>query len=309
MKKLSQLFSESFQTNGIGNAFDQQGVTNHYTPIMNIIQGCRNIFGPKYSVIFEPGDDGVSIKLSSSFFIDEKAVNATLFTPIDRYTTLDSFIRLQGLTKRTIVQSGQLMVVYYSPEDIATAQNPVDMEAAKSPVLPDESDVDPTTEELENIAKVIAESETESETNFSELFNDEDKNLSAAMFAEKLKNIVSLPENYYIKATRDSDGNKSIALRKKITLRKAFGKEIEVVKSLMNIYSDDNIWVGAFQEVCNTSEEDKKLIENILNYIKAEKTDDECVYTLHKKVEEPNNSDEPKNEEDNKNKDEYEEEN
>ena len=95
-------------------------------------------------------------------------------------------------------------------------------------------------------------------------------------------------ENYYVKATKDANDNKCVAIRKKYEFRKPFGEKIEKVKSIINIYSPDNIWVSGYQDCITLSDTDSKIIEKVLNLINAQKTDDNCKFTLIvKQAEEP----------------------
>ena len=272
MKKLSELFLESFDSNP-GNSLDCLGVTNHYTPINNIIVAIRNLICCRLGIIAEPGEDGVSIKLHSSKFTDEESINALLYNKIDRFTSLDSYIRMQGLTKRTIVDLGAYKVVYYSPEDIKQAENPEVMAQ-----VPD-TDIEPTTEGLKNIKTILEEQEDKS-VNWVELFNNEDKTVAAALFQDKIKDKIELPINYYVKATKDANNNVCVAIRKKYDFRKPFGETIEKIKSIINIYSPDNIWVPGYQDCIILSEIDKEIIENVLAIINAKETDDKCKFTL-----------------------------
>lgn len=272
MKKLSELYLESFDSNP-GNSLDCLGVTNHYTPINNIIVAIRNLICCRLGVIAEPGEDGVSIKLHSSKFTDEESINALLYDKLDRFTSLDSYIRMQGLTKRTIVDLGAYKVVYYSPEDIKQAENPEIM--AQVPDV----DIEPTTECLKNIKAILEEQEDKS-VNWVEIFDNEDKTVAAALFQDKIKDKIELPINYYVKATKDANNNVCVAIRKKYDFRKPFGETIEKIKSIINIYSPDNIWVPGYQDCIILSEIDKEIIENVLAIINAKETDDKCKFTL-----------------------------
>lgn len=281
MKKLSELYLESFDSNP-GNSLDCLGVSNHYTPINNILIAIRNLICCRLGIIAEPGEDGVSIKLHSSKFTDEESINAMLYDKIDRFTSLDSYIRMQGLTKRTIVDLGSYKVVYYSPEDIKQAENPEVMAQ-----LPD-VDIEPTTECLETIKTILEEQQDNDKVDWIDILGNEDKNVAAALFYDKIKNKIDLPENYYIKATKDANDNKCVAIRKKYEFRKPFGDKIEKVKSIINIYSPDNIWVSGYQDCITLSDTDSKIIEKVLNLINAQKTDDNCKFTLIvKQTEEP----------------------
>ena len=281
MKKLSELYLESFDSNP-GNSLDCLGVSNHYTPINNILIAIRNLICCRLGIIAEPGEDEVSIKLHSSKFTDEESINAMLYDKIDRFTSLDSYIRMQGLTKRTIVDLGSYKVVYYSPEDIKQAENPEVM--AQVPDV----DIEPTTECLETIKTILEEQQDNDKVDWIDTLGNEDKNVAAALFYDKIKNKIDLPENYYVKATKDANDNKCVAIRKKYEFRKPFGEKIEKVKSIINIYSPDNIWVSGYQDCITLSDIDSKIIEKVLNLINAQKTDDNCKFTLIvKQTEEP----------------------
>lgn len=285
MKKLSELYLESFDSNP-GNSLDCLGVSNHYTPINNILIAIRNLICCRLGIIAEPGEDEVSIKLHSSKFTDEESINAILYDKIDRFTSLDSYIRMQGLTKRTIVDLGSYKVVYYSPEDIKQAENPEVM--AQVPDV----DIEPTTECLETIKTILEEQQDNDKVDWIEILGDEDKNVAAALFFDKIKNKVDLPENYYVKATKDANDNKCVAIRKKYEFRKPFDEKIEKVKSIINIYSPENIWVSGYQDCITLSDVDSRIIEKVLNLINAQKTDDKCKFTLVvKQDEEPKDKD------------------
>lgn len=289
MKKLSELYLESFDSNP-GNSLDCLGVSNHYTPINNILIAIRNLICCRLGVIAEPGEDGVSIKLHSSRFIDEESINSVLFDRIDRFTSLDSYIRMQGLTKRTIVDLGAYKVVYYSPEDIKQAENPEAMAQVT------DVDIEPTAECLKTIKTILEEQQSEDTNedtsedtiNWNDILGNEDKNVAAALFYDKIKNKIDLPENYYVKATKDANDNKCVAIRKKYEFRKPFGEKIEKIKSIINIYSPENIWVSGYQDCITLSEIDSSIIEKVLEIINAQKTDDNCTFTLIvKQAEEP----------------------
>ena len=229
MKRLSELYLESFDSNP-GNTLNCLGVSNHYTPINNILIAIRNLICYRLGIIAEPGEDEVSIKLHSSRFTDDESIKAMLYDKIDRFTSLDSYIKSQGLTKRTIVDLGAYKVVYYSPEDIKQAENPEVM--AQVPDV----DMEPTTECLENI-KTILEEQDSDKVDWIDILSNEDKNVAAALFYDKIKNKIDLPENYYyVKATKDANGNTCVAIRKKYEFRKPFDENIEKVKSIINIY-------------------------------------------------------------------------
>ena len=76
MKKLSRIFNESVQP---GNQLNKTGVTNHYTPIQNILTNIKNLFCLLLGVVAEVGEDNVSIKLSSSQFVSKQKTEELLF--------------------------------------------------------------------------------------------------------------------------------------------------------------------------------------------------------------------------------------
>ena len=69
-------------------------------------------------------------------------------------------------------------------------------------------------------------------------------------------------------------------------------EKTEKIKSIINIYSPDNIWVSGYQDCITLSDTDSNIIERVLNLINAQKTDDNCKFTLIvKQTEEPNDKD------------------
>ena len=125
MKRYTQLVKES-ATSADVNPGNGLGVTNHYTPIENILTDIRNLYCCKMGIVAAPGEDGVSIKLHSTKFVNKNAISNSLYdmTIVDNCTSLDAYIKMKGLTKVTLVNLGMYYVVYYSPEDIATAAIP-----------------------------------------------------------------------------------------------------------------------------------------------------------------------------------------
>ena len=153
-------------------------------------------------------------------------------------------------------------------------------------------DIEPTTECLETIKTILEEQQDNDKVDWIEILGDEDKNVAAALFFDKIKNKVDLPENYYVKATKDANDNKCVAIRKKYEFRKPFDEKIEKVKSIINIYSPENIWVSGYQDCITLSDVDSRIIEKVLNLINAQKTDDKCKFTLVvKQDEEPKDKD------------------
>ena len=121
IKTLSQLV-ECYDCNPGNNV--NRGVTNHLTPLNNIITNVRNFFGSTMGVIVEPGEDGVSLKLHSSKFVCPKEVSKVIDQPYLGNTSLHSYICQQGLCNMKLINLGSYYIVYFGPNDIRTAENP-----------------------------------------------------------------------------------------------------------------------------------------------------------------------------------------
>ena len=156
---------------------------------------------------------------------------------------------------------------------------------------------DEDDEELEDLTK----------KELSKLIDEKDKVKAAKQFMQIVSQQMELPREYYFAGVKDKDGKESIALRWRYTKRRPHKKTAEVTRSLINIYGNDKdgVWVGDFDEKSyfQLPEEVKKLIENILELLGAEKTNDKCVYSLDAKKEDKKEEDkkeENKKEEDKK---------
>ena len=319
MKTLS-VFMENFESNP-GNKL---GVTNHLTPIGNIITNVRNFFGPLLGVVIEPAEDGVSLKVHSSRFVSPEEVNKLLTDNIYGSTNLKSYIASQGLSGCKVINLGQYFVVYFYPTDIKTVELPKD---AKTPEIKGDipTEVKPCkgipvckacvcTEMLKygiqeaEIDALLSESivqmddeelEDKTREQLIKFIEGTDKVKCAAKLTELLSDDLELPEDYYFKGVKDSDGNESIALRYRFTKRRPFGKSVELSRSLLNIYNtgDEAVWVEAFDNREGNSEEMNTIIETVLKLIGAKPTDDPCVYAIKKDdVPEPKDDEEKKDE-------------
>ena len=302
MKKLTSIINksstikESFASKAmvpaepLAEPLSTVGVTNHYTPIQNIITNVRNLFAPYFGLVVEPGEDGVSIKIHNSGFISQQAVNDILYKKVDRFTSVADYICQQGLCAIKLVNVGKFYVVYFCPTDIKTAEDPNVMNSD----LPAEIEVAPCREQLEyNIEEAELSSlyesawdeemEDKTKDELLDILNQDDKIKAANAFNDKLGHVITLPEGVYVKAVKDEAGNESIAIRKKYTKRRPFGQSSEVVKSLINIYhsGNDGIWVDPFDNKDSLDEETCNLINSILSWLGAEETGDPCVWKLN----------------------------
>lgn len=269
--------NENFEINP-GNGL-KCGVTNHLTPVANIITNIRNIFAPIMQIIVEPGEDGVSMKLHSSKFTSIEEINKVLDTPY-MGSSLRNYIFQQGLDSIKLVNLGMYYVVYCYPSDTVT-KNPSCANAVCTEMLQiniDECELETLTESS------IDDEELEDKTKqqLIKFIDGTDKVKCAAKLAELLADDLELPADYYFKGVKDTDGNESIALRYKFTKRRPFGKEVQLSKSLLNIYKsgDEAVWVEAFLTRDKNSEEMNNIVETVLKLIGATATDDPCVWAI-----------------------------
>ena len=310
MKTFSKL-NESAKTTDTqpGNDLANKGITNHYTPIENILTNVKNLFALKLGVVAAIGEDNVSLKLHSSKFVDDQSINSVLFEPVDRFTNLYSYITSQGLNKMTKVDLGQYTVLYFSPTDVKTAQDPQKMVNVPTTVV--------ATESFENeIVNMIKEDDSEEEMKdvtlekFLELIELKDKVKAAKQLELLVSQQIELPREFYFAAIKFKTGEEAIALRWKYTKKLPTGQSTESVRSIMHIFGkgDKAIWVQDYakESIVQLPDEVKKLIDNILEMIDAEKTDDPAIFKLtgeRKEREDQKDKDKDENDENNDNKD------
>ena len=300
MKKFSNFF-ESITSGNVnpGNSYQATGVTNHYTPIENILTNINNLFCARLSIAAMKGEDNVSIKLSSSKFTSERAIDELLYMPLynDAFSSssLYAYIVAQGLPKISKINlGGGYWIVYFSPDDIKTAKVP----SSGTVVMPTEALESFNSEfEYSNIIKEDdSEEEMKSETveKVLALLDGPDKVKAAKQLELLVSNEISLPREFYFSAVKFKSGEEAIALRWKFTKKMPFGKAegdgeykettVENTRSIMHIFGkgEKAIWVQDFDEdsIVELPEEVKKLIENILNLLEADETDNKAVYSL-----------------------------
>ena len=246
------------------------------------------------------GEDNVSIKLSSSKFTSERAIDELLYMPLynDAFSSssLYAYIVAQGLPKISKINlGGGYWIVYFSPDDIKTAKIPNQSNIA---VMPTEALESFNSEfEYSNIIKEDdSEEEMKSETveKVLALLDGPDKVKAAKQLELLVSNEISLPREFYFSAVKFKSGEEAIALRWKFTKKMPFGKAegdgeykettVENTRSIMHIFGkgEKAIWVQDFDEdsIVELPEEVKKLIENILNLLEADETDNKAVYSL-----------------------------
>ena len=300
MKKFSNL-NEACVTSDVnpGNSL-AIGVSNHYTPVQNIVTNIKNLFSMIIPIVASVAEDGVSVKLNSSKFVSKSEVSKLLNQPIYQSQSLKTFISQQGLDLIKMINVGQYWVVYFCPSDIKQAMPGLEANPSSMPVK------EQFLEEVE-MDSFLSESEDDEELKdltkqkLSEIIQMKDKVKAAKQFELLVSSEMELPREYYFAGVKDKQGNESIALRWKYTIKRPKKMTSEVTRSLINIYGieKDGVWVADFDEdsFFKLPDEVKKLVENILDFIGASKTDDPCVWSLEEKEEEPKKEEEKKEEE------------
>ena len=115
MKTLSMI-KESFDSQPLGN---KVGVTNHLTPVDNIVTNVRNFFSSQLSMVVTKAEDNFSLKCTSSLWHSEEDVRNAIYANVwnDR-TSLFSYVSMQGLSCIKIVPVGEEYFLYFCPSDI-----------------------------------------------------------------------------------------------------------------------------------------------------------------------------------------------
>lgn len=297
------------------------GVTNHLTPVKNIISNINNLFASQLSIVAFPGADNVSLIVKSSFFYDEETTRSQIYQKVwnDR-TSLFDYVSQQGLPVVKIFQLGTEWICMFCPSDMPQFGYGPDSSIEKCPasikcemkeqipfgeveynsfVYEDGEDGDnDNMNGLKNYGFGDQEIESIQKKDLRTILGSKDKVKAAKAFAAILSKNMRMPENYYIKAVRDEDGNESVALRYRYEKRKPFGKTAMLTKTLVNIYGLDNngIWVDGADDPNGLPEEMKGVIDDMLGFIGVKRTGDACCFTIS---ENPDDGDDLKSDPDN----------
>lgn len=297
MKKFTNVF-ETCVTADVnpGNQLSDTGVTNHYTPIENIVTNVKNLYATHLGIVASVAEDGVSVKLQSSKFVNKEAINSVLSerfnnSVYNKDMSLYTYILSQGLDSIKMVPIGQYYIVYFSPSDITTAEPGVE------PIGNSTS----ACEELENSNISVQEVEMQSLTIFNEdddqeledenkkqllaILDNKDKVKAAKQLEALIFKAMNLPREYYFAGVKDKDGEESIALRWKYIKKRPHNKTSEQTRSLINIFGtgDEAIWIGDFDKdaMFKLPKEVITLINNLLEMLDAEKTNNPSVYAIN----------------------------
>ncbi len=305
MRKFTQIF-ENYTEKNPGNDMLKTSITNHYTPVQNILTNINNLFCSRLSIVASVSEDGLGIKLTSSKFTSPKAIDdllyARLYSDVNyQQSCLQSYITSQGLDKVTKINLGGYYIVYFGPKDIKTVEDPNNMASdcnlctCPCPCEASESILDEF--EMNTIIKEDeAEEEMKSQTveKVLELLDGPDKVKAAKQLELLVANEIQLPREFYFAAIKFKSGEEAIALRWKYTKKMPFGKAegdgkykeitIENTRSIMHIFGkgDQAIWVQDYdkESLVQLPDEVKKLIDNILELLEAGKTDNPAVFKL-----------------------------
>ena len=202
----------------------------------------------------------------------------------DGHTYLYTYIINQGLRGLKILDLGSTCIAYFFPNDLA--EDPCSNDACCGCREMKESRIIEcelaTIEESSVNEDQEVELEDRTKEELAEIINNNNKVKGAADFVNKMANVITLPENMYIKATKDIDGHESISLRYKTVKRRPFGGKMDSVTSLMNIYCTgaNAVWVDAFLNKGLYDDDVINVINSILQFIGAEETSDEAVWNI-----------------------------
>ena len=291
--EISENFSQTLDTNP-GNAMTL-GVTNHLTPVDNIVTNVRNYFASVLGIVVCVAEDGVSLKMHSHTFVSKHEIEKTIYNPIFRGLSVADYIKQQGLDFIKMISLGQYWVVYFCPSDISNtvaaqtvANNTKDKEGEKKNTKQVKEQVEYNIEEAEMDTFIKEDDDEElkdiTKKKLSEIITSKDKVKAAKQLELLVAQEMELPREYYFAGVKSKDGDESIALRWKYTMRRPHNRTSEAVRSLINIFGEgkDAIWVADFDEKSyfQLPDEVKKLIENILEFLGAEETNDKCIYKI-----------------------------
>lgn len=334
MKRFTEHIKEAANEVKPGNQLIKTGVTNHYTPIQNILTNINNLFCLTLGIVASVGEDNVSIKLSSSQFTSQQKTQEllwrSLYNDVFTYGTssLQGYITAQGLPKVTMINIGGYFIVYFSPDDMpAVSEDPYSMAAKCECPCPCEAN-ECLYDEFEYVRIYEGEDQNQdnqnqddqnqdidgakhkedpkpNEVTIEDVLNNEDKVKAAKQLEILISQTVNLPREFYCAAIKFKNDDEAIALRWKYEKKLPTGKSTENTRSLIHIFTgeDKKIWVQDYAKdsIVELPKEVQTLIENVLKLLKAEKTEDPAVFTLGKSSDGNNDEDNNDNNSDDNN--------
>ena len=296
MKRFTEHIKEAANEVKPGNQLLKTGVTNHYTPIQNILTNINNLFCLSLGIVASVGEDNVSIKLSSSQFTSQQKTQEllwrSLYNDVFTYGTssLQGYITSQGLPKVTMINLGGYFVVYFSPDDMpAIANGCCDGCFGKCECPCPCETCECAYDEFQNQdidGAKHKEDPKPNEVTIEDILNNEDKVKAAKQLEILISQQINLPREFYCAAIKFKNDDEAIALRWKYEKKLPTGKSTENTRSLLHIFTgeDKKIWVQDYAKdsIVELPKEVQTLIENVLKFLKAEKTEDPAVFTLGK---------------------------
>lgn len=280
MKRFSSITSIHESESPLTQLNISNGVTNHYTPVQNILTNIKNIYCVHLGIVASLGEDNLSVKLTSSRFTSKEDCYKVLNEPIYKNLSLYQYIVSQGLQGVKYIDLGQFFVVYFYPTDVAS---PVGTRECKEMLTYNVEEAELDTFHIYEDSDEEITDEISSEK-ILEVIKMKDKVKAAKLLGALINEKLELPTEYYFAGVKSKEGAESIALRWKYIKRAPFDKSTECVKSIINIFDTDenNVWVGDrdpdgyFKLPTETS----ILVDSILKLLGAVETDDPCIYTI-----------------------------
>ena len=261
------------------------GVTNHLTPVQNILTNVRNFFATQLGVVASIGEDGVSIKLNSSKFVNKEEIEKVLNNPIQRCMSIKEYIQSQGLDMIKMIDLGQYWVIYFSPSDVKIANPGMEAVPATAPVK-EQKEIGIEEAEFTTYSMIFEDEDEEmknpNKDELAEIISMSDKVKAAKKLEALVAKEIELPREYYFAAVKTLKGKEVIALRWKYTKRTGKKETSELTKSLMHIYDDGEIFSADLDKnsMFKLPTETNTLINNIFDMFDAEKTNDSAIFKI-----------------------------
>ena len=307
MKKVSTLIEHCLTSDVNPGNSATLGVTNHLTPINNILTNIRNLYAD-VPIVVAIAEDGVSIKVHSSRFVNRQECDKILYFGNVYRPALATYIMQQGLDKINYVDLGQYIVVYFSATDIkaatpgleaAPANEPDPINTPNTAAADDKKDDKKKTKKVKeggeinnNDKEIIVEGSDDDKeltditrSKLIELLKSDDKVKSAKQVEILVGQEMELPREFYFAGLESSgEDGECIALRWKYQKRVDVNATAEITKTLIKFHApgEKAVCVPDFDKksMFNMPDEIKKLIENILEFADAHETDDPAVYSI-----------------------------
>lgn len=306
MKKVSTLIEHCLTSDVNPGNSATLGVTNHLTPINNILTNIRNLYSD-VPIVVAVAEDGVSIKVHSSRFVNRQECDKILYFGNVYRPALATYLTQQGLDKINYVDLGQYIVVYFSATDIKTAAPGLEAAPANEPdptntpntAAADKKDDKKKAKKVKeggeinnNDKEIIVEGSDDDKeltdithSKLIELLKSDDKVKAAKQVEILVGQEMELPREFYFAGLESSgEDGESIALRWKYQKRVDVNATAEITKTLIKFHApgEKSVCVPDFDKksMFNMPDEIKKLIENILEFADAHETDDPAVYSI-----------------------------